>query len=74
MFPLLLYFLLSMFIAQYKISVMLRFLLPFKMIFYSQSNRYLTLKKILYCIPHFIIHSAQILFDPYRGTYGGDIF
>ena len=47
MFSLLLYFLLSMLIIQYKISVMMCFLLPFKVIFYILRNKY----PALYCIP-----------------------
>ena len=47
-FPLLLYFLLSIFIIQYKISVLMCFLLLFKMIFHILRNKYLTFKE--FCI------------------------
>ena len=51
-FPLLLYFLLSKFIIQYKISVMMCFLLLLNVMFYIVRNEYLTNLRFLYCIPH----------------------
>ena len=53
-FHLLLYFLLSILIIQYKISAMMCFLLRFNVMFYILSNEYPTLKI-------FILHSTLVI-------------
>ena len=72
-FPLLLYFLLSMFIYLFKNSVVVCFLLHFKIIFHFLRNKYLTFKD--FCIAYHILLSAVCKYnlthmrDIRRGIY-----
>ena len=50
-----------MFIFQYKIGVIMYFLLPFKMIFYILINKYLTFKD--FCITYHIVVIATFHTD-----------